>query len=119
MSKKIKRKPTGMPYVDPMLDKVDEDRAMEFDIDEETKEIIIVHHYRRKWGDEMDADIDHIYTIEEAGELISVLVNMIETVKNMDEMNMVAIRDALLVEKSTPTPIEGNPMQGPNAIEGK
>jgi len=113
--KKIKRKPTGSPIIDPKLDEVDEDRAMEFDIDEESKEIIIVHHYRRKWGDEMDGDIDHIYTIEEAGELIGVLAHMIEDVKKM----IAAERDALLVEKATPIPIEGNPLQGPNNIEGK
>ena len=107
MAKKIKRSKTGAPAVDPNLDEVDEDRAMEFDIDEESKEIIILHHYRRKWGDEFDADVDHIYTVEEAGSLISVLLNLIEEVKHM----MAIERDALLVEKSTPIPIEKNPLK--------
>jgi hypothetical protein len=112
--KKIKRSKTGQPAIDPNLEEVGEDRAMEFDIDEDTKEIIIVHHYRRKWGDEVDADIDHIYTIEEAGDLIRVLSNMIEDVKKLINEE----RNALLVEKATPKPIEGNPLQGPNNIEG-
>lgn len=114
MGKKIKRKPIGSPYIDPNLEEVGEDRGMEFDIDEETKEIIIVHHYRRKWGDDFDADIDHMYTIEEAGQLINVLVNMIEDVNKI----IMIERDEILVKKSTPIPIEGNPLQGPNNIEG-
>jgi hypothetical protein len=115
--KKIKRSKTGVAAVDPKLDEVSEDRAMEFEIDEETKEIIIVHHYRRKWGDEFDADIDHMYTIEEAGELVGVLIHMIDDVQKLK----IAERDMKLVEveKRTPEPIEGNPLQGPNNIEGK
>jgi len=113
--KKIKRSKTSVPEVDPNLDEVDEDRAMEFDLDEGSKEIIIVHHYRRKWGDEVDADIDHIYTIDEAADLVNILIRMIEDLKKM----IIEERNALLVEKATPTPIEGNPMQGPNNIEGK
>jgi hypothetical protein len=114
MGKKIKRSKTGAPAVDPNLEDVGEDRAMEFDIDEETKEIIIVHHYRRKWGDEFDSDTEHIYTLSEVKDLVSILIRLMDEVQRM----MVAERDALLIHKSTPNLIEGNPLQGPKNIEG-
>jgi hypothetical protein len=115
--KKIKRSKTGSTEVDPNLAEVDEERAMEFDIDEEEKEIVLVHHYRRKWGDEVDADIDHLYTVEAAEELVSVLIRMIEELKRLKIIE----RDERLLQisKLTPIPIEGNPLQGPNNIEGK
>lgn len=113
--KKIKRSKTGPPAVDPQLDEVDEERAFEIQIDEEEKEIVLTHHYRRKWGDEFDADIDHCLNIEEASEFVAALLGAI------DVLNKIAIveRDTVLVEKSTPRPIEGNPMQGPKNIDEK
>lgn len=100
MTKKIKRKPIGQVHVDPELEEVGEDRAFEIELDEETNEIIFVHHYRRKWGDGMDSDVEHGLNMEEAGELIGAMMSM------MDEVNK-----RLLVEKSTPELIEGNPMK--------
>jgi hypothetical protein len=108
MAKKIKRKPIGAPYVDPELEEVGEDRAFEMELDEETNEILFVHHYRRKWGDEFDSDVEHGLNMEEAAEVVNVMINMMDEVKKK-----------LLVEKVTLTPIEGNPMQGPQNIEGK
>jgi len=115
--KKIKRSKTSAPEVDPNLAEVDEERAMEFEIDEEEKEIVLVHHYRRKWGDELEGDVDHIYSVREAEELVGILVQMIHEVKQL----IINERDAKLLEiaKATLTPIEGNPLQGPNNIEGK
>jgi len=115
--KKIKRSKTGLPPVDPQLDEVEEERAFEIQIDEQDKEIVLMHHYRRKWGDEFDSDIDHCLNIQEASELVGALIGAIEVLKKL----MIAERDALLVdiEKRTPEPIEGNPLQGPNNIEGK
>ena len=100
MSKKIKRKPIGTPYVDPELEEVGEERAFEIELDEETNEILLVNHYRRKWGDPMDSDTEHGLNIEEASELVVVLMSMIDHIKAK-----------LLVEKITPEPVEGNPMK--------
>jgi hypothetical protein len=103
MAKKIKRKPTGTVYIDPELEEVGEERAFEIELDEETNEILMVHHYRRKWGDEMDSDVEHGLNVEEAGALVVVLLDLIQILT--DKAN------ASLVEKATPEPIEGNPMK--------
>jgi len=101
MAKKIKRRENqGASYVDPRLEEVDEDRAFEMELDEETEEAIFVHHYRRKWGDEFDADIEHVFNMEETNKIVVVLLNMMETIKKKH-----------LVEKSLVIPPEGNPMQ--------
>jgi len=109
MAKKIKKRTnTANEPVNPFLEEVEDDRAFEVELDEETNEIIFVHHYRRKWGDEFEADTEHALNMDEAGELIGVMISMMEAVKRK-----------VLVEKSTPIPIEGNPLQGPQNIEGK
>ena len=108
MKKIKKRAKVSDEYVDPELEAVTDDRGFEVELDEDTNEIIFVHHYRRKWGDEFEADTEHALNMDEAGELIGVMVSMMEHVKSK-----------LLIEKSTPIPIEGNPMQGPNMTEGK
>ena len=100
MAKKIKRKPMGAAFIDPELEEVGEERAFELELDEETNEILFVHHYRRAWGDDMDADVEHGLNMEEAGEVVGVMLNMIDDVKKR-----------LLVEKATPEPIEGNPLK--------
>lgn len=111
MAKKIKRKPTeGRPYVDPNLEVVGEERAFEIELDEETNEVLMVHHYRRTWGDDFDADIEHGLNVDETKALIGVLLEMLQVIQNN--------ANDLLVQKSTPVPIEGNPLQGPNNIEG-
>lgn len=107
MAKKIKRKPTEVVYVDPELEEVEEERAFEIELDEETKEIIFVHHYRRIWGDDMDADVEHGLNMEEAMEVVNVMVNMMDEVKNK-----------VLIQKSTPEPVEGNPMKEGKDIGG-
>lgn len=111
MSKKIKKRSNiGNEYVDPNLEEVEEDRGFEVELDEDTNEIVFVHHYRRKWGDEIDADMEHVLNMEESVELVGMMVSMIESVKNK-----------LLMQKamSTPIPVEGNPAQGPQHYEGK
>lgn len=111
MAKKIKRSKTEGTYVDPNLEEVEEDRAFEIEYDEETNEILLVHHYRRKWGDDFEGDVEHGMNISEAKELVVVMLRLIDL---MDSRLRVTIK-----EKSTPIPIEGNPLQGPNNIEGK
>jgi len=100
MSKKIKRKPTGAPYVDPNLEEVGEERAFEIELDEDTKEILFIHHYRRMWGDEMDADVEHGLNMEEAMEVVSVMINMMDVVKQN-----------VVVEKTLELSEEGNPLK--------
>jgi hypothetical protein len=89
-----------VPFVDPELEEVGEERAFEIELDEETNEIVFVHHYRRKWGDDMDSDVEHALNMEEAMEVINVMINMIDEIKKR-----------VLIEKSTPEPVEGNPMK--------
>lgn len=103
MAKKIKRSKTGGEYVDPNLEEVDEDRAFEIELDEESNEILFVHHYRRKWGDGFDSDIEHGFTVEEAGQVVSVMLQMIEDIQMRAMAN--------IAEKATPTPIEKNPLR--------
>jgi hypothetical protein len=102
MAKKIKRNPTE--YVDPNLEEVDEDRAFEVELDDETNEIVFVHHYRRKWGDGFDADVEHGMNIEEAGQLVAVMLSMIQEIQEKSHKE-------LLVEKSTPDVKESNPLK--------
>lgn len=105
--KKIKRSKTGIPAVDPNLEEVDEERAFEIEIDEDEKEVVLVHHYRRMWGDEMDADVEHCLNVQEAGEFIGALINAIDVIQKLT----VAERDAQLVEKATILPEEKNPLK--------
>lgn len=101
MTKKIKKRAkVSSEFVDPELEEVEDDRAFEVELDEETNEILFVHHYRRKWGDEFEADTEHALNMEEAAELVGVLITMMEFVKKK-----------LLAEKVTPIPVEGNPMK--------
>ena len=105
--KKIKRSKTNTPTVDPKLEEVGEERAFEIEIDEEEKEVVLVHHYRRKWGDELEGDVEHCMTIEETGELIAALINCVDELQKLEATE----KEALLVHKATPTPIENNPMK--------
>jgi hypothetical protein len=105
--KKIKkqRPKTSEEIPDPNLDEVGEDRGFEIEEDEETNEVVFVMHYRRKWGDDIDTDTEHALNYEEAGEMVGAVIQIMERIKNR-----VMMRNAL--EKSTPVPIEGNPMKG-------
>jgi len=103
MAKKIKRSKTGAPAVDPNLEEVEEERAFEIELDEESNEILFVHHYRRMWGDGFDSDIEHVFTVEEARQMVVVLMKMI------DDIRTNAMRN--IEEKATPTPIEKNPLR--------
>jgi hypothetical protein len=78
--KKIKKKMI-LPTNDPKLDDVDEDRQKEIFYDEDTNEVVIIHHYRRQWGDGFDADIDELLNIEENNEFIVVLLSFLERQK--------------------------------------
>jgi hypothetical protein len=101
--KKIKRSKTSQPTVDPQLEEVGEERAAEIEYDDETDETIFVFHYRRKWGDDFDSDVEHGYTMEETRELVGVLMGILE------ESKRIAMQNA--VEKSTPSVPEGNPLK--------
>lgn len=104
MAKKIKRKPISEEVTDPMLEEVGEERAFEIELDEEDREIVFVHHYRRKWGDEFDADVEHGLNIEEAGQVVGVMLQMIQEIQDNTKKDK-------LVEKSTPDMKEGNPLK--------
>lgn len=105
MAKKIKKRPVSAEPVDPNLEDVGEERAFEVEIDEELGEIIFVNHYRRKWEDGFDADVEHGLNIDEAKALMGVLFSMI----NVLERN--AMMKAQLEQKSTPEPVEKNPLK--------
>lgn len=105
MAKKIKRSKTGAPAVDPNLEEVDEERAFEIELDEDNNEILFVHHYRRMWGDGFDSDIEHVFTVEEASQMVVVLMKMIDDIRT----NVMIEKGH--VEKATPTPIEKNPLK--------
>lgn len=102
--KKIKKK-TIMSTVDPNLDDVDEERQKEIFYDEETNEVVIVHHYRRQWGDEFDADVDELLNIEENNEFIVILLRLLEQQRKHPSFQK------LIVEKCTPELKESNPLQ--------
>lgn len=107
------RKKVEGAYVDPHLAKVEEPRGIEIVFDEENYEVVFVCHYRRKWGDEFDADIDHGYTLEATNRMILVLMEMVE------RLSLKVMEQTGLIEKSTPEPKEGNPAQGGQNYEGK
>lgn len=104
MAKKIKRSKMEGQYVDPNLEPVGEERELEVELDEETDEILFICHYRMKWGDGFDADIEHAFTIEEANDMVMAMLEMIEEVQKKRKA-------AILPEKSTPELIEGNPIK--------
>lgn len=85
------------------MEEVDEERAAEIEYDEDTNETIFVFHYRRKWGDDFDADVEHGYTMEETRQVVAVLMSILE------ESSALAI--SKVVEKSTPSIEEGNPLK--------
>lgn len=103
VAKKIKRSKTAGEYVDPNLEEVGEERAAEIEYDEDTHETLFVFHYRRKWGDEFDSDIEHGYTMQETKELIVVLMDIVD-----EDTKRVTSR---LPEKSTVLPEEKNPLK--------
>lgn len=114
MGKKIKRSPEMDDLAkkqQQMLEDVGEDRAFEVELDEEAEEIVMVHHYRRKWQDDFDADIEHVLTLEEAEDLVSTLVQMTEILRKARMEKAIET----VGEKSTIEPIEKNPMQGNNS----
>lgn len=106
MAKKIKRRPDNSgPVVDTELEEVGEERAFELELDEETKEVIFVHHYRRVWGDTFDADVEHGLNMEEAMEVVNVMLNMIEVVKKK------TIKEKVLEFSEEKNPMRDNPVQ--------
>lgn len=111
MAKKIKRSKTGPPPVDPNLEEVDEERAFGVEYDDEDNEVVLVNHYRRVWGDNFDADVEHVLNIEEAQALVAILNKIIEVMMKVEaDKRLQAIGDKL-IEKSTPDMIEGNPLK--------
>lgn len=104
MAKKIKKRPNmGVVPVDPDLEEVDEDRAFEIEMDDELNEILFVHHYRRKWGDEFDADIEHGFNMDESRAVIGVMLQIMQVIENKIKAQM--------GQKVTPEPVEKNPMK--------
>ena len=108
MAKKLKK--MAKQIIDPNLEEVDEEHAFEIEYDEETNEVLLVHHYRRQWGDGFDADVEHAYDIEQNTGLITELMEILE--KQKQKVINFAIQKGLIIEKSTSTLIEGNPAQG-------
>lgn len=104
-SKKIKKEQQLTPTQDPNLEPVDEDRAFEIEYDEETNEVVFVMHYRRHWGDDMDADVEHGLTLEENNSLICSLMEILEVQKQ----KLIVQKGTVLEVKSTHDLIEGNP----------
>ena len=115
MAKKMKKQIVIAPTHDPNLEEVTEDRAMEIEYDEETNEAVIVHHYRRQWGDGFDADVEHGFSIEENSDLIGTLMSILNAQKQ-HALVLVATETAL-TEKSTLSPIEKLP--GETKLEAK
>lgn len=117
MGKKIKKKKMKMefpaPTHDPMLEEVDEERSLEIEYDEETNEVVMVCHYRRHWGDEFDADIEHLFTMEENERMITVLLNLLETQRKV----RMKVAEVLMENKSTPELVEGNPIKENKQVE--
>ena len=105
MAKKIKKKAMPAPTNDPRLEAVGEDRAFEIEFDEETNEVVFVHHYRQQWGDGFDADVEHGLNLQENNDLICTLLQLLERQKNKAA--------SLLPHVPTPAIEEGNPAQGP------
>lgn len=112
--KKIKKQRSKISeeVEDPNLDDVGEERGFEIEEDEETNEVVFVMHYRRKWGDSFDADTEHAMNYEEAGNMIGQVVSIMESIKNRVMMEQAMI-------KVVPKVKEGNPMQGPQNLDGK
>lgn len=104
-NKKVKKEQQLTPTQDPMLEPVDEDRAFEIEYDEETNEVVLVMHYRRHWGDDMDADVEHGLTLEENNSLICSLMEILEVQKQ----KTIIQKGTVLEVKSTPELVEGNP----------
>ena len=52
MAKKLKK--MAKQIIDLNLEEVDEEHSFEIEYDEETNEVLLVHHYRRQWGDGFD-----------------------------------------------------------------
>lgn len=113
MPKKVKKQPKQVKQLkqidDPKLEQVDEEHAFEIEYDEETNEAVLVHHYRRQWGDGFDADVEHGWSIDDTQAVILELTEILELQKKklLDQ----AISQGLLIQKSTPEMIEGNPLQ--------
>jgi hypothetical protein len=105
-NEKIKKKQLT-PTVDPKLEPVDEERSFEVEFDEETNEVVFVMHYRRHWGDEMDADVEHGLTLEENNHLIVTLLEYLEAQKT----NLLMRRGTVMEVKSTHELVEGNPVR--------
>jgi hypothetical protein len=106
MGKKIKKKRND-PYVDRNAEQgISEDRAFEIEYDEETNEVILVHHYRVEWGDGFTADVEHCLNINENNDLICELLVWLDIQK---KKAMELVGD--LVQKSTPELVEGNPIK--------
>jgi hypothetical protein len=105
-NEKVKKKKIA-PTEDPKLEQVDEDRSFEVEYDEETNEAVFVMHYRRHWGDEMDADVEHALTMEENNSLIVSLMEILE----WQRATLLSQRGTVLEVKSTPDLTEGNPVK--------
>ena len=84
-----------------------EEEGFDIELDEETLEVVLIHHYRRKWGHELDADIEHRMNMEEAMQLVVTVLQMIEIVRNK-----------VIQEKVLVVPEEGNPLQNNSEMKG-
>jgi hypothetical protein len=113
MSKKIKKRVNqGTVQEDPNLEPVDDDRIFEVELDEETEEIINVHHYRYKFGDEFEADIEHAMTLDDAKQYVMCLLSFIERIEQLQLERLNKNKENAVIEKvSTVEHKEGNPLR--------
>ena len=115
MAKKLKKQVKQIE--DPNLEQVDEEHAFEIEYDEETNEAVLVHHYRRQWGDGFDADVEHGWGIEQNSYCIQQLMGILELQKQ--KVLQSAMSAGLVVEKSTPELKEGNPLKENKNVDGE
>ena len=115
MAKKLKKQVKQI--IDPNLEEVDEEHAFEIEYDEETNEAVLVHHYRRQWGDGFDSDVEHGWGIEQNSYCIQQLMGILELQKQ--KVLHSAMVAGLVVTKSTPDMKEGNPIKSYKDVETK
>lgn len=102
MAKKIKKKSNVE------VENIGKERAFEVEYDEETNEIVFVHHYRVDWGDGFDSDVEHCMNLEELKSFLGVILNVMNEMENKE-------RESIgFVEKAIPETYEGNPLKDNN-----
>ncbi len=76
------------------------ERELEIEFNEETGEVIFVTVFRFAWGDPLDADIEHVLSLDEAYDLARAILEHYEKMKSK-----------VLKEKEVSIAAEGNPIK--------